>query len=193
MVIFLLFCITILLASLPIIIMILPKNNLFQNLRDLPKYRNGIVMGAPKFLRNCDPNQFFNARIKLAAELYRNNSVYQFIVSGFHTNRGNEVLDMLQSLKQLGIPEDRIFLDPKGKNTYQTLQNYKECFQEPCVIISQAFHLKRTFILARALNIQCAGVCADTVPFCKSWKTYVREYCALWKSFFYYIKALRKE
>ena len=169
---------------IPIIIIIFPKKSIFKNIQQIPHYNYAILMGTSKLLKNGRPNQFYQARIETTIKLIENQKISKIVASGSVTQRGNEVSDIIESLQKNGVSEELIYSDTQGINTHKSLLNFKAEFAQPCIIISQNFHLKRALFLAEALNLNCIGVCADSLPFHKSWQTYVREYFALWKALF---------
>jgi SanA protein len=61
-----------------------------------------------------------------------------------------------------GVPDQDIFLDHAGFDTYSTMYRARDIFEVNSILIStQSFHLPRAVFIARALGIEANGVNAD--------------------------------
>jgi SanA protein len=108
----------------------------------------------------------FIDRVEMAIKLYEAKKISKILVSGdnstlFH----NEVNPARIYLLEHGIPDEDIFLDHAGFDTYSSLYRARDVFGVTSVIIAtQAFHLPRAVFIARKLGMDAYGVRADTGP-----------------------------
>ena len=113
-----------------------------------------LVMGA-KVKPDGTPSNRLKARLDTALSLYAQGLFEQVIVSGGLGWEGyDEAEVMAQYLVDGGIPEERIIVDSRGYDTYQTALNASEIMEthgmHSVIIITQYFHVSRTkYTLAR--------------------------------------------
>ncbi|MFA6094423.1 MAG: ElyC/SanA/YdcF family protein [Candidatus Paceibacterota bacterium] len=102
-------------------------------------------------------------RANTAIELYDAGKVKLILVSGDNGTRSyNEVIPVKKYLVSQGVPEEKIFLDYAGFDTYDSLYRAKEIFGVTnLVIVTQAFHLPRAVYIARSLGLTAFGMSAD--------------------------------
>lgn len=153
---------------------------IFNNSKDIPKQKAGILLGTSKQLKNGSPNQYFVKRIEAAAELFHVGKIEYVIVSGDNSTKDyNEPEDMRNALIEKGVPENKIFLDYAGFRTFDSVIRAKEIFgQTTFIIISQKFHNQRAIYIARKNGIEAYGYNAGDVGKYGGFKTKVREYLA---------------
>jgi SanA protein len=113
----------------------------------------GVVLGTEQFYRGSISPYYVN-RIEAAARLYHAGKVSHLIVSG----NPWQPQAMRASLMALGVPADRITLDPGGTRTLASIVRARDTFgQRSFVVISQADHCARAIYLARAYGCDAVG------------------------------------
>jgi len=144
---------------------------------DIPAKKVGLVLGTSKYISNGQDNLFYIYRLNAAKELFENQKVEFLILSGDNsTNQYNEPQTMKTDLIELGIPEEKIFLDYAGFRTLDSVIRAKEIFSEDdFTIISQEFHNQRALFIANFNNINAIAFNAKDVPIKKSFRVYIRE------------------
>jgi SanA protein len=102
-------------------------------------------------------------RIITAVAVYRAGKADKILVSGDHGTRFyDEVNTIKKKLLLAGIPEEDIFLDHAGFNTYDSIYRARDVFRaSSLVIVTQAFHLDRALYTANRLGVPAQGVTAD--------------------------------
>jgi len=148
--------------------------------KDVPQAKTALLLGTGKTLNNGMPNAYFYNRIKAATDLYKSGKIQYIIVSGDNSTKDyNEPEDMLLTLMQQGIPQDKIIMDHAGFRTLDSVVRAKEIFgQTKLVIISQKFHNERAVFLARKNGMEAFGYNAADVNKYAGLKTNMREYLA---------------
>ena len=120
-----------------------------------------LILGTSRGIRGR-PNQFYQARIEAAAELYRSGKVRGILVSGDNATRYyNEPVSMQKDLVLLGVPADYITLDYAGFRTLDSMIRAKEVFGlEEVLVVSQRFQAARAIFLGRQFGIDARGYAA---------------------------------
>lgn len=71
-----------------------------------------------------------------------------------------EAQAMASIAARLGLPQERIVLEPKARSTYQNLRFTRQIMEErgwnTVVIVSEPFHLPRAALMARRLGLEFA-------------------------------------
>jgi len=144
------------------------------SVESLPQAEAVLIPGAAVFGRG-NLTDIFEDRVDTAISLYRLGKVSKFLVSGDNsTVSHNEVNPVRKYLLREGIPDEDIFLDHAGFDTYSTMYRARDVFHVSSVIIStQSFHLSRAVFLARSLGINAYGIPADNRSV--ALKNYIRE------------------
>lgn len=125
-------------------------------------------------------NQFYLARIRAAAELYRSGAVRGIIVSGDNSRVDyDEPSDMRADLVKAGVPADFITCDYAGFRTLDSVQRCQAVFgQTDVIVVSQRFHCQRAVFIAQARGLRAQGYAADDPTGYRSWKVRLREVAA---------------
>ncbi len=157
------------------------KPFIYEHASDVPIAQAAVVPGAA-ILRNRELSPIFRNRADAAIQFYRDGKVLKILVSGGNsTVANNEVNPARNYLLENGIPEEDIFLDHAGFDTYSTMFRAREIFGVETMIIStQSFHLPRSIFVARALGIDAYGLRADVGDVL--FRNYVREVFATEKA-----------
>src|SRR3989344_1800885 len=124
---------------------------------------------------NGAPTSIFIDRVDTAIDLYKEGKVLKILVSGDNsTVSHNEVNPVRLYLLSKGIPDQDIFLDHAGFDTYSSMYRARDIFGVTSVLITtQSFHLPRAVFTTRRLGIQSYGVRADVGHIL--FRNYVRE------------------
>ncbi|HAO64940.1 TPA: hypothetical protein DCQ44_03100 [Candidatus Taylorbacteria bacterium] len=132
------------------------------NLDSLPHAQAVMVPGAA-ILLSGELSPVLRDRVDMAIAIYQKGLVKKILVSGDNgTLTHNEVNPMRIYLLKKGIPDQDIFLDHAGFDTYSSMFRARDIFQvKSMIIVSQAFHLPRAVFIARNLGINTYGMVAD--------------------------------
>lgn len=143
-----------------------------------------IVPGAHVY-QDGRPSDFLKDRLDKAYELYSAGRVGKILVSGDRTGDYDEVSVMRGYLMDKGVPEEDIFSDYGGFNTYLTMYRAAIKFRvRSAVIVTQRYHLYRAVYIARAMGMEASGeVCDNYVSVKQPWFS-AREVLARTKDFF---------
>lgn len=143
----------------------------------------GMILGASVTSRGV-LSPALQDRVDHALVLYEQGIIENFLVSGDNgTRQYDEVSPVRLYLLDQGVPEDDIYLDYAGFDTYDSMYRARDIFGvTDMVIVTQQFHLYRAVYLARALGINAQGYPADALTLGRENNT--REIAARVKSFF---------
>lgn len=143
------------------------RGRLFNSLEKVPAREVGLVLGTGEILPNGRVNRYFRYRIEAAAKLYHAGKIKRFILSGDHASEAyNEPADMRRALIAAGVPESAITLDGKGFRTLDSMRRARDVFGAGSfTVISQRFHVQRALYMAKHLQMDVIGFCAEDVPF----------------------------
>lgn len=160
------------------------KGFIYNDITDVPKCYTAIVLGA-KVKKNGTPSDYLKDRLDMAIELYNNDKITRFLLSGDHGQTTyDEVNNMKAYLITHGINTENIFLDHAGFDTYNTMVRAKEIFQvEDAIIVTQEFHLARSVYIARSKGIKAYGIKADNRHYAALRSLKIREVFARVKAF----------
>lgn len=138
-----------------------------------------LVLGAAVY-GDKQVSPIFADRLDTAIELYEAGLVQKIIVSGDHgTVFYDEVGAGKDYLLKKDIPDQDIFLDHAGFDTYDSLYRAKQIFQTNSFLIStQDFHLSRALYIAKRLDLDAWGCRADKHFYQKIKTMKTREYFA---------------
>lgn len=113
------------------------------------------------------PSLMLADRLETAARLYREGKVGKILASGDHGTDGyDEASAMRAGLVELGVPDELVFTDHAGFDTWSSVVRAKRVFGATRVtIVTQRFHLARAVWLARRAGLKANGVAADLHPY----------------------------
>lgn len=121
-----------------------------------------VVLGASVY-PNGNPSDILADRLEVAADLYFAGVAPTIIVSGDNrTSHYNESDAMKAYCVHLGVPEEAVFVDHAGYDTYASM--YRAHFvygANRAFIVTQAYHLYRALAIADTLGMRSYGVAAD--------------------------------
>jgi SanA protein len=122
----------------------------------------GIVLGA-SVRPDKSLSPILKDRVDAALLAYENKKFEKFLLSGDHGSRDyDEVNAMKNYLNEKGVPDQDIFLDHAGFDTYNSMYRAKEIFNvKEAIIFTQEFHLPRAVYIAQNLNLEAQGYVSD--------------------------------
>lgn len=118
-------------------------------------------------------------RIKTGVSLYQAGLADAVLMSGDRHDGYDEVGAMEKEAKKLGIPAEKIFIDPIGYSTYESIANLLDGYKgKRVLIVTQQYHLYRALYIAQKLGIEAYGISADLRTYRKQLKYDLREVLA---------------
>nr|WP_220457491.1 ElyC/SanA/YdcF family protein [Vibrio marinisediminis] len=152
------------------------QDQLYFSVDNVQPHNVAVVLGTSKYLGKI-LNEYYVHRIDAAIELYQQNKVSNFLLSGDNAHRSyNEPWTMKRDLLRADVPEEKIYLDYAGFRTLDSVVRAKEIFDtDNFLIISQQFHCERALFIANFHDIQakCLAVSGPTKH--SGYKVRVRE------------------
>lgn len=146
------------------------------NSEQTPKCDAIVILGAK--VNGEYPSAILRDRLQKGCELYFQGAADRIIMSGDH---GREDYDEVNAMKayavSLGVPEEHIFTDHAGFDTYDTVYRAKEIFMcESVILVTQDFHINRAVFLGNAVGLEAYGATCDEEGYRPSrFTTHVRE------------------
>ena len=161
------------------------KSFIYDDLNKLPINQTALLLGTSKVLKNGQKNQYFENRVSACFDLYQSKKIKYILISGDNSRKEyNEPEDMKQALIQRGVPEDCIYLDYAGFDTYDSVLRANKIFgQTRFIVVSQKFHNQRAVYIARRNGFNAFGYNAKDVKKMSGLKTKIREYFACAKAY----------
>lgn len=158
---------------------------IFTEMEKLPQAQTVLILGASVY-QNKTLSDMLKDRADTAVELYQAGKVKNFLISGDNRNRNyNETATVQKYLLNKEIPQEKIFLDYAGFDTFDSLYRARDVFlAKNLIIATQSFHLPRAVYLARQLGLTAYGFSADKHSYKNIWLNVGREKLANIKAFF---------
>ena len=146
---------------------------------DAPPAQCAIVLGARVYPSGV-PAPMLADRLETGIRLYELGKVDKLLLSGDHGQTDyDEVNVMLDYVLERGVPDEDVFTDHAGFDTYDTMYRARDVFRvTDCLVVTQGFHLDRAVYTARALGLQATGVVADIQPYAGEFKNAARDWLA---------------
>jgi len=131
----------------------------FKSFDELPNYEYGVVLtGVTNLSKTTYDRTFFNKgadRATHAMQLYKLGKINKILITGGQglnpTNTNTEALLLKNFMILSGVNETDILIEDQAKNTYQNaifsrsiLEAKQYNFNQPLLIITSAFHMKRS-------------------------------------------------
>lgn len=157
----------------------------FDQIKDIPKNKVGLVLGTASRLVEGGVNPYYAHRIEATVSLFKAGKIEFVLVSGDNgTIYYNEPNTIKKDLIDAGIPEEKIFLDYAGFRTLDSVVRAKEIFGlDEVTVISQEFHNERAIYLAKHKGLKAIGFNAKGIEGNEATKVHFREYFARVKVF----------
>lgn len=125
-------------------------------------------------------------RVKTGVSLYQADLASAVLMSGDRSEGYDEVGAMEREANVLGVPAEKILIDPNGYSTYESIVHLLEKYKgERVLIVTQKYHLHRALYIAEKLGIDAYGVSADLRSYTKQVKYDLREILARVKDVFW--------
>jgi SanA protein len=150
---------------------------------DAPHAQAAIVLGA-RVYEDGTPSPMLADRLETGIKLYKLGKVDKILLSGDHGQATyDEVNVMLKYVLARGVPDEDVFTDYAGFDTYDTMYRARDVFKvETALVVTQGFHLSRAVYTARALGLEATGVGADIQQYPNEWRFAMREWLARGKA-----------
>lgn len=161
------------------------KRYMSRDMAKIPACYVALVPGASVYASG-QPSPILADRLDKAYELYKNNKVKRFLLSGDHGTRSyDEVNNMKAYLNKKGVPDSVIFTDHAGFDTYSSMVRARDIFKvDSLIIVTQAFHLRRAVYIARKQGLVAYGFESDMRKYPSITYLKIRESFANIKAFF---------
>lgn len=125
------------------------------------------------------PSHMLEDRIKTGVSLYGAGLADTVLMSGDRHEGYDEVGTMKAEAQKLGVPVEKIAIDPTGFSTYDSIANLLISYKgKRVLIVTQTYHLYRALYIAEKLGIEAYGVGADLRTYRKQLKYDLREVLA---------------
>jgi SanA protein len=169
--------------SIPFYVKYKARHKVFANVKNVNNKDFAIVLGAA-IRKNNQPGNYLKYRLDDALALYQSGRVKKILISGDNGEDAHDEISVMNNyLVKNGVPQDMIFGDYAGFDTYSTMERAKKIFDtKNAIIVSQGFHLPRAVYIAREKGIDAIGY-STRQSFGKR-RYFLREYFATIKSFF---------
>ena len=133
----------------------------YTSIAQVPTTEVAVILGAS--VLNGKPSAILAARADMAIALYNIGKVSKILITGDNgALNHDEVTPVRRYLLNAGIPEDDIFLDHAGFDTYSSMYRARDVFDaQSMTVVTQDFHLPRALFIARHLGIPAYGVVAE--------------------------------
>lgn len=120
-----------------------------------------LILGA-RVYANGTPSPLLKDRLDYGYNLYSQGKADRILVSGDHGRDDyDEVTAMKNYLLEKGVPQEHIFMDHAGFNTYDSLYRAKEIFSiKSLIVCTQEFHMPRALYIGRRLGLEAYGYAA---------------------------------
>lgn len=162
------------------------SDKLYDSTLSIPINKYGLILGTSKTSRSGKDNHYFVNRIDAAVALINAGKIQYLVISGDNKNEDyNEIKDIKEALLKKGISSSILLYDPKGFDTYKSIDNLSEWLKKDTVtIISQKFHNQRAVFIANEKGINAIGYNAKSVSKSYGFLTSLREHLARIKMIF---------
>ena len=177
-----LFVIAILLLFIPFFIQKKVKKDIYYNL-EIPNKEFAIVLGAGVH-PDGGPSLYLKKRLDDALLLYNNQKVDKLLLTGDNSKAAYDEISVMNNyLVERGVPQEKIFGDYAGFDTYSSFARAQSLFDiKSAIVITQKFHLPRALFIAKYKDIDAIGFTSSPRFGHRSY--YIREWGATIKSFF---------
>jgi len=161
------------------------KDQIFKKAPNVPEAYTAIVLGASVY-SSGRLSTILEDRVRSALQLYRKGKVKRFLLSGDNGSKNyNEPQAMKEYLIKQGVPEDDIFMDYAGFDTYDSMYRASAVFEvKDAIVVTQEFHLPRAIYIANKLDLNYYGFIGDKHIYQSASINKKRELLANVKAFF---------
>jgi SanA protein len=172
-----------LILSIPLYVKYKARHKIFANVENVTNKDFAIVLGAA-IKNNRQPGNYLKYRLDDVITLYQAGKIKKILISGDNGEDAHDEISVMNNyLVKNGVPQDIVFGDYAGFDTYSTMERADKVFDiKNAIIVSQCFHLPRALYIAREKGIEATGYA--TKQSLGKRRYFLREYFATIKSFF---------
>jgi len=160
----------------------------YTDFHEVPSRSVVLVLGSQIRGRRLSP--VLQDRVEAGISFMENRKGKKLLLSGDH---GQIYYDEVNAMRLYvlanapAIPEEDIFMDHAGFNTWDSMHRARDVFEvRDLIIVTQEFHISRAVCMARSLGLDAVGYSVNQERFAgkslQSWR--FREYFARIKAFF---------
>jgi SanA protein len=144
----------IIILSIPFYIKCSVRNKNFVKISNIGAREFAIVLGAGIKV-NGTPGSYLKQRLDDAVILFQNGKIKKILLSGDNSKNDNDELSVMNNyLLKMGVPQNSIFADYAGFDTYSTMERAKKIFDiKEAIILTQGYHLPRSVYIANYKGI----------------------------------------
>ena len=134
------------------------SKNITGDINALPPSHTIIILGASVH-SNGKLSPILQDRVDTALKLYWNGKGQRFLLSGDNREDDyDEVSAMRNYLLKRNVPNEKIYTDPAGIDTYDSMFRSSSVYEVPsAIVVTQDFHLPRTIFIAQKLGLNYTG------------------------------------
>lgn len=134
------------------------NSRIYEKIEDIPSFQTVIILGASVYA-DGKLSPILQDRVDTGLWLYRSGKAQRFLLSGDNRSSDyDEVNSMRNYLLERGVPEQHIFIDPAGIDTYDSMYRSRAVFKiYDAIVVTQNFHLPRTLFIAKNLGFNYYG------------------------------------
>ncbi|RUA06010.1 MAG: hypothetical protein DSY43_03090 [Gammaproteobacteria bacterium] len=126
----------------------------------------GVLLVLGKKLDNDIPDAEYRSRLKRASWMLGKNSDSNVYILGGMTNNANitESEAGKKVLKDLGVEDNRIFLEQESKHTLENLKNFYGLYSnksQQVLLITNRYHMARAIMMAKGFKINALSCSAE--------------------------------
>ena len=118
---------------------------------DEPRPADAIVVLAGGVGESGQPGQGYEERVAYAVDLYKSNLAPQIVLASGYTYRFQETQVMRALARSLGVPDDVILLEPRGRNTYEQAREVVAVLHQrrarSALLVSSPYHMRRALLV----------------------------------------------
>jgi SanA protein len=157
----------------PVVMRLIVADAAYSSVDDVPQSRVAVVLGAS--VVRGEPSPTLAKRADAAVELFNAGKVEFILITGDNgSNDYDEVTPVQNYMVEKGVPEDKIFLDSAGFDTYSSMYRAINTFAaDTLTVVTQDFHLPRALFIAQSLGAEAYGLKAEGEE--SSIQNYLRE------------------
>ncbi len=142
------------LLSIPFYVKYKSRGKIFTNVENIASKDFALVLGAG-IKPDGTPGPYLRKRLDDAYFLYENNKIKKILLTGDNGyNQHDEISVMNNYLISKGVPQNIIFADYAGFDTYSSMERADKIFGiTNAIIVSQNYHLPRSLYIAENKGI----------------------------------------
>jgi SanA protein len=170
-------------ASIPFYVKYKVRYKIYVNVENVEAKEFAIVLGAG-IKKNGTPGSYLSQRLNAVLKLYEAKKIKKILLTGDNgAAKHDEISVMNNYLIKHGVPQNIIFADYAGFDTYSSMERADKIFGlKEAIIVSQGYHLPRSIYIAQNKGIDALGFTSQSSYGKKRYL--MREWAATIKSFF---------